>query len=102
MMDVSIKAHVSLEPENSPPTHVSIPSNVLKDNQVQGLSKAQGLRHPQVLVYTIVFSNPLILSVHQVSPNSHFPMDAKFLERTNVSMEDPSLINLESSMDQSQ
>ncbi len=53
-------------------------------------------------MYAIVFSNPLISSVHQVSPDSHFPMDAKLLERANVSMEDPSLINLESSMDQNQ
>jgi hypothetical protein len=102
MMDVPIETHVSLEPKNSPPTHNSKPNNVSKDNQVQGLSKAQGLKHPQVPMYAIVFSNPLILSVHQVSLDSHFPMDVKFLERANVSMEDPSLINLEYSLDQSQ
>lgn len=58
-------------------------------------------RHPQVLVYAIVFSNALVSSVPQVSLDSHFSMDVKLSKRADVSMEEPSSINLESSMDQS-
>jgi hypothetical protein len=104
MMDVHVltKGHVFLEPRISPPTHILIPNDVSKDSQVKGLSKAQGLRHPQVLVCAIFFSNALVSSVPQVSPDRHFSMDVKLSQRTNVSMEDPFSINLESSMDQSQ
>jgi hypothetical protein len=50
----------------------------------------------------IVFSNPFVSSVPQILSNSHFSMDVELSHNMDVSMEDPSSIDLESLVDQNQ
>lgn len=97
---VSIEAHISLQPMILLATHVLLVGDILKEKKTQGLSKAWGLRHPHILMDAIVFSNPFVSSVPQILSNSHFSMDVELSHNMDVSMEDPSSIDLESLVDQ--